>query len=60
MRCAFKKAAVVLQIIVVTWSRALHMAEGDVVDGFFAGSQNDYRDSYAREVTLLLRKNGIG
>ncbi|USD64618.1 transporter substrate-binding domain-containing protein [Vibrio sp. SCSIO 43136] len=47
LRCAMEGLNQNLQVLVVPWRRAQHLAESHQVDGFFAGSQNDYRDSYA-------------
>lgn len=48
VRCAFKAMEQPLQILVVPWKRAQRMAESGQVDGFFVGSKNNYRDSYAQ------------
>ncbi|MBW3696843.1 transporter substrate-binding domain-containing protein [Vibrio sp. T187] len=53
VRCAFKTMEVGVQILVVPWSRAQIMAESDEVDGFFAGSQNKYRDTYASKTDVI-------
>lgn len=53
VRCAFAKLDVDLTILVVPWARAQRLAESAKVDGFFAGSQNDYRDSYALRSDII-------
>lgn len=47
VRCSFNKMNVKLKVLVVPWKRAQILAENGEVDGFFAGSQNSHRDSYA-------------
>lgn len=53
VRCAFAKMGAELTILVVPWARAQRMSEGAEVDGFFAGSQNAYRDSYAVRTEVI-------
>ncbi|MGF1755319.1 transporter substrate-binding domain-containing protein [Vibrio makurazakiensis] len=51
--CAFESMEINVQVLVVPWSRAQIMAESDEVDGFFAGSQNNYRDTYASKTDVI-------
>ncbi|PKF63008.1 hypothetical protein CW745_06165 [Psychromonas sp. psych-6C06] len=53
VRCAFSHMNESLHILVVPWTRAQYLAEGDAVDGFFAGSQNSYRDAYAKKSDII-------
>lgn len=53
VRCAFDKLGVDLTILVEPWARAQRLAESSEVDGFFAGSQNNYRDSYAVKTDII-------
>jgi len=53
VRCAFGKLDIDLTILVVPWARAQRLAESAEVDGFFAGSQNNYRDSYAVKTDVI-------
>lgn len=57
LRCTFERMGQELQVLVVPWRRAQHMAEANEVDGFFAGSQNAYRDSYAVMSDVLASQN---
>ncbi len=53
VRCAFKVMQQPLKILVVPWKRAQHLAESGQVDGFFVGSKNNYRDSYAQMTDIV-------
>ncbi len=53
IRCAFTEMKQPLRILVVPWQRAQSQAETGDVDGFFAGSQNAHRDSYARMTDII-------
>ncbi|WP_295895814.1 ABC transporter substrate-binding protein [uncultured Vibrio sp.] len=53
VRCAFNKMGQELTVLVVPWARAQRLAESSEVDGFFAGSQNNYRDSYAQRTAVI-------
>ncbi len=47
VRCVFKKMGIPLEIHVVPWRRAQRMVEQGLANGFFAASQNDFRDEIA-------------
>lgn len=47
--CALDEMGVELNLRVVPWKRAQHEVKKNLIDGFFAGSQNDERDSYAEK-----------
>ncbi|PMJ89590.1 transporter substrate-binding domain-containing protein [Vibrio sp. 10N.261.55.A7] len=53
VRCAFEKMDQELTVLVVPWARAQRLAESAEVDGFFAGSENSYRDSYGEKSAVI-------
>ncbi|MGF1721855.1 transporter substrate-binding domain-containing protein [Vibrio kyushuensis] len=53
IRCAFKSMEIELTILVVPWARAQLLAQSGEVDGFFAGSQNEFRDGYAVKTDII-------
>lgn len=56
VRCSFAKMGIDLNILVVPWARAQRLAESAEVDGFFAGSQNNYRDTYAVKTNIIAQQ----
>ena len=53
VRCVLDKMAIPLEIQVVPWRRAQFLVEQGMVDGFFAASQNDFRDEFADKTATI-------
>ena len=53
VRCVFDKMATPLEIQVVPWKRAEFLVEQGMVDGFFAASQNSFRDEIAVKTAAI-------
>ena len=51
--CALTKLDIDLNLKVVPWRRAQLEVENGDSDGFFAGSQNNHRDSYANKSVII-------